>query len=283
MALSSARKADSELSRYENMTEGYEDVFDFFLSVLRIQNRAYRESSVSFPGKAGKLRKRLEESRRLVRPEEVSTPRSGYIECLEGIQAEMKKRWTGGTRFGLVSDLEELSRRRFSGFIRGMASGKGSYLRGLPARTRIKKDTLRFTLESAATPFMSRLSSDVSKRVELSLWQRGTCPVCGRLPVIARLRQEDGARFLYCGFCTTEWRYPRLKCVNCGNEDQFTMRYFFCEDDRGHRVDVCELCKRSIRTTDERVLGRAVVCEVENWVTSFLNDRAKREGYKPTG
>jgi len=182
MALSSARKVKPELSRYQDMTEGNEDVFDFFLSVLRIQNRAYRESPVSFSGKTDTLRKRLEQSMRVVRPEEVSIPRSEYIGCLEKIETEMKRRWMKGGRFRSLSSLENLSRKRFSRFIRGMVSGKISYLKGLPTRTRMRRETLQFTLESAATPFMSRLSSDVSKRVDLSLWQRERCPVCDALP-----------------------------------------------------------------------------------------------------
>jgi FdhE protein len=181
------------------------------------------------------------------------------------------------------SKLEELNSKNFAGFIRGMVSGRPTYLKGLPTKTRTKKATLQFALEGAAMPFMARLSSGVSRKVNLSLWQKGTCPVCGRSPVVAKLRKDDGARFLYCGFCTTQWRYPRLTCVNCGNTDQSSMKYFFPEADKAHRVDVCDVCRKSVRTTDERALGRETLFEVENWVTSYLNDVAVREGYKPLG
>jgi len=283
MALSSATKVRSELEIYKEKTGENADVFDFFHSVLKVQNRTYKNSRVSFRVSIAALQKRLKNSQRLVKPREVSIPRREYLETLKRIEGEINKRWMVGKRLKQFSRLEELNSDKFAGFISGMVSGKSGYLKGLPTKTHTKKATLQFALESAAMPFMAKISSDVSKKVDLSLWQKGTCPVCGRYPVVAKMRKDDGARFLYCGFCATQWRFPRLTCVNCGNTDQSTMKYFFPEADRGHRVDVCDVCKKSVRTTDERALGRETFFEVENWVTSYLNDVAIREGYKPLG
>ena len=281
MALSSFSKVKSELEIYKDKTEENADVFDFFHSILKIQGRTHKDSKMPFRTNVAALQERMERSERLVRPQEVSIPRGEYLETLERIEDEINRKWMSGKKLQRFSKLEELSGKNFAGFIRGMVSGKSAYLKGLPTKTRTKKATLQFALESAAVPFMARVSSDVSKKVDLSLWRKGTCPVCGRPPVVAKLRKEDGARLLYCGFCTTQWCFPRLTCVNCGNTDQATMKYFFPEADEGHRVDVCDVCKKSVRTTDERALGRETFFEVENWATSYLNDVAVREGYKP--
>ena len=283
MAINSAAKVKPEVDFYKEMAKDEADVLDFFHSILRIQSKAYRGSAVSFDGSTDTLKMRLERSQRLVKPEEVLMPRREYLETLDSIQDEILRRWIPDKKLPRISKLEELKARSFPGLMQGILSGRSTYLRGLPAKTGIRKATLQYALESAATPFMARLSSDVSRKVDLSLWHKGKCPVCGRLPVMARLKKEDGSRLLYCGFCMTEWRFPRLTCVNCGNTDQFGMQYFFAEGDQGHRVDVCDKCKRSIRTTDERTLGRETFFEVENWVTSYLNDVAKRRGYKPIG
>jgi FdhE protein len=283
MAFNSAARVKPEVDLYKEITKEEEDVLDFFHSILKIQSRTHRAAAVPFKGSVATLEKRLKNSQRLVKPEEVSIPRREYLRALDEIQDEMERRWIPEKKLKRISKLEELNVKNFPRFMRGMLSGRSSYLKGLPTKTRVRKASLQYALEYAATPFMARLSADVSKKVDLSLWEKGKCPVCGRLPVMARLRKEDGARFLYCGFCTTEWRFPRLTCVYCGNTDQFGMQYFFAEGDSGHRVDVCDRCKRSVRTTDERTLGRETYFEVENWVTSYLNDVAKRRGYKSVG
>lgn len=46
------------------------------------------------------------------------------------------------------------------------------------------------------------------------------CPVCGFGPVAAILRAggaEDGARYLHCGLCGSEWHAVRSQCSLCGN------------------------------------------------------------------
>jgi len=283
MAFNSAARVKPEVDLYKEITEEEADVLDFFHAILKIQSKAYRASAMPFGGSAATLEKRLKMSQRLVRPEDVHIPRREYLNTLDEIQSEIEARWIPDKKFERISKLEELNAKNFPRFMRGMLSGRSSYLKGLPTKTGMRKATLQYALEYAASPFMARLSSDVVKKVDISSWQKGKCPVCGRLPVMARLKKEDGARFLYCGFCTTEWRFPRLTCVNCGNTDQFGMQYFFAEGDTGHRVDVCDKCKRSVRTTDERALGRETFFEVENWVTSYLNDVARRRGYKPIG
>ncbi len=283
MSLASAAKAKSEVDLYKGSAKDDADVLDFFHAVLKSQNKAYRSSGLLYGGPSSALEKRLGLSQRLVKPEEVSIRREEYLRVLDEIEDEINRRWMPEKKPVRLSRLPELDNKNFFGFVRGMVSGKPTYLKGLATKTGMRKATLQFAFEGAAKPFMARISSDVSKKVDLSVWEKGVCPVCGRLPVVAKLRKDDGARILYCGFCTTEWRYPRLNCVSCGNADQFSMQYFYAEGDSGHRVDVCDVCGRSIRTTDERTLGRETYFEVENWVTSFLNDVAKRKGYKPVG
>jgi hypothetical protein len=283
MSLTSAAKARSEVDLYKGSAKDDADVLEFFHAVLKSQYKAYRSSGLAFGGQSSLLEKRFGLSQRLVKPEEIRIGRQEYLRVLDEIESEINSRWMPEKKLPRLSALPELSSKSFPGFMRGMVSGKPSYLKGLAGKTGMRKATLQFAFEGAAKPFMARISSDVSKKVDLSVWNKGVCPVCGRLPVVAKLRKDDGARILYCGFCTTEWRYPRVNCVSCGNTDQFSMQYFFAEGDSGHRVDVCDLCGRSIRTTDERTLGRETYFEVENWVTSFLNDVAKQKGYKPIG
>ena len=56
-------------------------------------------------------------------------------------------------------------------------------------------------------------------------WLKNYCPICGRKPVLAQLRKqnEGRARYLKCGGCSTMWRWNRLGCVYCDNEDLYKM------------------------------------------------------------
>ncbi|MFT7772385.1 formate dehydrogenase accessory protein FdhE [Roseateles sp.] len=42
------------------------------------------------------------------------------------------------------------------------------------------------------------------------------CPCCGSRPVASLERLgSDGARYLACGLCATQWHYVRIKCAHC--------------------------------------------------------------------
>ncbi len=79
-------------------------------------------------------------------------------------------------------------------------------------------------------------------------WHQGVCPTCGVSLDLAYIA-EDGALYLVCAHCSTEWRYPRLKCPFCSNENQETLGYFFVEGEDGHsyRIHVCEECCKYIK------------------------------------
>lgn len=81
-------------------------------------------------------------------------------------------------------------------------------------------------------------------------WKRNYCPVCGRQPVLAQLRQrqEGHARFLVCDGCHTSWHYLRVGCVYCGNADLKHMHVLEPEQEPSLRLDVCDECHTYLKT-----------------------------------
>ena len=81
-------------------------------------------------------------------------------------------------------------------------------------------------------------------------WLKNYCPVCGRKPVLAQLRKqnEGRARYLKCGGCGTMWRWNRLGCTYCGNEDLEEMHILDSENEPEMRIDVCDKCHSYIKT-----------------------------------
>jgi FdhE protein len=86
------------------------------------------------------------------------------------------------------------------------------------------------------------------------------CPFCSRKPVLGILRPEgDGAkRSLLCSLCCTEWKYRRIVCPACGEQDVEKLPIYTATDFEHIRVEGCESCKIYIKTIDLTKNGRAV-------------------------
>ena len=96
---------------------------------------------------------------------------------------------------------------------------------------------------------------------------------------MSKLEEEIGKRWLFCPFCHTEWLFKRLACPFCENDNQESLRYFFVENDEAHRVDVCDSCKRYIKTIDSRQMSSGINLFVENLSTLALDIVAQKEGF----
>ena len=137
-----------------------------------------------------------------------------------------------------------------------------------------------FLIKNAFSPFISNYAEKLQEAVEEKKWLKGNCPVCGSEPLIIRLVEETGKRKLFCSMCRTEWLYKRLACPFCENDDHESLRYFFVEDDEARRVDVCDKCKRYIKTIDNRKINKVTNLLVEYLSTLALDIVADKEGFR---
>lgn len=111
-------------------------------------------------------------------------------------------------------------------------------------------------------------------------WTKTICPLCGNPPKISRLLKDTGKRMVSCHLCWSEWAMDRITCPYCLNASQDTLRYFYADDNKAYRVDVCDGCKKYMKTIDERILDRQVILEVEDIITYHLDTLALSEGYQ---
>ena len=59
------------------------------------------------------------------------------------------------------------------------------------------------------------------------------------------------------------------------------LRYFYTEKEgRAYRIDVCDKCKRYIKTIDAKELGMEVIPRIEDVGTMYLDILAEKQGYK---
>jgi len=155
------------------------------------------------------------------------------------------------------------------------------YFLSLSKSLDISEDVLVFIALSMAKPFVETVAEKLQDKVVDDKWLRNYCPVCGSCAQISKLDREDGKRILYCLLCGSRWRYMRLKCSFCGDEQASGMK-FLAEEGSPYRIDLCEKCRRYIKTFNEKSAGstREIIPAVEDLATMYLDILAEKEGYE---
>jgi FdhE protein len=150
--------------------------------------------------------------------------------------------------------------------------------KGLPRG--MSKDLFGAIITATLKPFLVSRAKTLIGLVDQERWRRGRCPVCGGNPDLSFLAGEQGARWLKCSRCDTEWVFQRLQCPYCDNQDQNDLTYF--TDDRGlYRLYVCERCKGYLKAVDLRKTESEVLLPLERLYTLDLDRQAVERGYRP--
>ena len=158
-------------------------------------------------------------------------------------------------------------------------SNNDEYVTALSKKLQVKEDVLSFLARNSIKPIYETYAKELKDYVDQEQWWKGYCPICGSEPFISELK-EEGARFLVCSSCNFEWRFNRVKCPFCENEESGKLRYFYTEKEgRVYRVDVCEKCKRYIKTVDTVESGIDFIPLLEDIGTLHLDIVAQKEGY----
>ncbi len=108
--------------------------------------------------------------------------------------------------------------------------------------------------------------------------EKGFCPICGNHPDMAFL-DKDGRRHLKCCFCAHEWTVKRMGCVFCENNDSDMQQYFFSDQEKEYRVNLCDQCHTYIKLIDLRQIDRAFYPKLEQITTLHLDMQAREKGY----
>jgi len=133
---------------------------------------------------------------------------------------------------------------------------------------------------SSVRPSLELYAEKLRPMIDDKDLEKRLCPVCGRMPYISLLEGEEGRRALCCPACSTTWRFPRLRCVNCGEEDHEKLRMLYPEGGSRERyADVCDECKRYLKVVDSRKLVRAPVMMIADAATLHIDMLAQREGF----
>ena len=150
----------------------------------------------------------------------------------------------------------------------------------IPSDEGISQPLLKVLLHAAIKPFLTSYAEVLIDSVQQERWRRGYCPVCGGNPDFSFLEKENGARWLVCSRCDTEWLFERLNCPYCNNTDQKTLAYY-TSDEGLYRLYVCDNCKHYLKTIDMRVARPNTLVPLERLITLELDVQARDYGYTP--
>ena len=110
-------------------------------------------------------------------------------------------------------------------------------------------------------------------------WLQGYCPICGNAPILSILEGE-GKRKLVCSFCWHLWSAKRVYCPYCDSSQNRDLHYFYNENEKDTRVDLCDNCKKYIKTLDVRKIERLIYPPLEQISTLHLDFKARETGYE---
>jgi FdhE protein len=162
----------------------------------------------------------------------------------------------------------------------GLLAGDEALFENLTIEYNIDKQVLGFITYNSLKPSLTACADQLSPYLsEDELWLKGYCPICGNVPILAMLEGEGG-KSLICSFCWYQWSVKRGFCPFCGNQDSKTQQYFYNEEERELRVDLCDSCKKYLKTIDTRNAERLIYPPLEQISTLHLDIQAKEKGYK---
>jgi FdhE protein len=164
-------------------------------------------------------------------------------------------------------------------FLGEMVLPDSPYVEEITSSHGINRDILCFLGRASIQPSLERAAKLCGEGSDLEEWSEGICPICGSLPLLSELAGQEGRKMLVCSRCEYRWRGSRMVCPFCGTEDHEAHRYFFVEGDKGVRIDVCDKCKKYIKTIDSRETGQKTFPLLEYVGTLHLDMLAQERGY----
>jgi len=153
--------------------------------------------------------------------------------------------------------------------------GDADYLKRHGRKFRVSPALILFIINSSIQPCLV----EIAKRVDesfLERWWQASCPICGRIPTVARLK--DRKRHLTCTLCGAIYLADLFLCVNCGNVDPYTLKFIVPEGCPELRIDFCEKCKYYLKVIDENKLKNPIPRGLEDIMTIDLDFVAKGFG-----
>ena len=163
----------------------------------------------------------------------------------------------------------------------GLLNGNEALFENIANELEIEKPVLGFFTYNGIKPSLCAGADQLAVYLNQNEpWLQGYCPICGNAPILSIL-EDEGRRKLVCSFCWHLWPAKRVHCPYCDSSQNKDLHYFYSEDEEDTRVDVCDNCKKYIKTVDTRKVARLIYPALEQITTLHLDIKAQEMGFEP--
>jgi formate dehydrogenase maturation protein FdhE len=279
-------RAHAEITRYSEIMPEYRESLLFLRKILEFQSSLADKINPGADKRMAEQKfdfleacKQLRSGQPLFENMSVPISPSLFRKALDELRFLLPQDSTRSALDRLLA-LKHMAPENVETVLNELKTDSDSCIKRLAKATSTQAGVLQFLLQTVLSPFFENQAGFYRDLVDSDSWRHGKCPMCGSEPAIARLAGDDGQRILACSLCHTEWAFDRLRCPFCESEEQPFLRHFTVNDDKAHRVDCCNKCRRYLKVVDERIHGRPASLPVENIITYRLDVLAREQGYQ---
>jgi FdhE protein len=163
----------------------------------------------------------------------------------------------------------------------GLLDGNEALFENMAGELGLEKPVLGFFTYHSLKPSLGACADQLAAYLKPNEpWLQGYCPICGSAPILSILENE-GRRALVCSFCWHSWSAKRVDCPYCDSAQVKDLHYFYSEEEKDSRVDLCDNCNKYIKTCDTRKLARLIYPPLEHISTMHLDIKAQEMGFEP--
>ena len=161
-----------------------------------------------------------------------------------------------------------------------IAAGESDAVTSATQGLELSPNLVRTLAQNALKPALRAWCRQLTPLAEGIEWHRGYCFICGAVPTLGELQENDQVKHLRCGSCGADWRSPRLQCMYCGNEDHNSQHCLYAEGKAERtRVEVCDKCRGYLKVIASFTPAAPEMLDVEDLATLHLDYIAQERGY----
>jgi FdhE protein len=175
--------------------------------------------------------------------------------------------------------------------LRAVALGDAEALQSAAALAGVTPEFLLMALRAAYAPCIAAHKEAMASLAPVDLWRKAHCPVCGSDPDLAVLENNpEPSEFLvskggevwhHCPTCSHRWRFVRLVCPGCGNQDHETLNRFSVPGAPMEYIYACDACRQYLPCLDLVERADVIDFDLAALKAVHLDAAAQASGYVP--
>lgn len=211
-------------------------------------------------------------------------PEEVWREIALSILAVVRRHRPGlGQQAGKLEDSIEGGLVKVSNLVASLLEGRSGDIREAAEELGLEPGLIEAVTLWALQPVVRAVAGLAREHLRYELWGQGYCPICGSHTRVGYVEGEGRKLYLKCQVCLTEWRFPRLRCPFCGNEDHEKMGFYVLDGDQRFRLYVCRACGNYWKVVDETVAGKNVPRSLYEYWTQHLDRLANSVAIRDAG